>query len=146
MPEPLRPGNMVPHFTLSTPEGFEIRVSNFRGRNSLVLIFTASQWPALISDLLDREEALEDEDAVVLVITPENAKTRPAPQPRNFHYLLDPGARVSQRFGAAHEPAVYLTDQYGEIYSVHRTSEGEALPEPDEILASLRHVNAACPE
>lgn len=143
----LQPGRMLPQLSLSTPEGTVVRISAFRGRKNLVLIFTAAGAPQLVAELLSREEDLEYEDAVVLVIEPAGLGQSPRfPSSRSFRLLLDADGLISRRFGADQQPAVYITDQYGEIYSAHRASEGATLPDADEVLASVRHINAACPE
>jgi hypothetical protein len=53
--------------------------------------------------------------------------------------LADADGSVHERYGSN---GLYLTDRYGEIYSIHR----DRLPSTEELLASLRHINAECPE
>lgn len=140
-----QPGKMLPPFTLTAQDGHVVRVADFRGRKNLVLIFANGQHLPLISDLKTREAELQDENAIILVINSIPDQSR-APNSRPIRFLIDSDREVSRRFGAEHHPAVYINDQYGEIYSVHRTSEGALLPDVHEILASLGHINAACPE
>jgi len=41
---------------------------------------------------------------------------------------------------------VYITDQFGEVFAVYRTREGQSLPNIADILNWLEFVNAQCPE
>lgn len=140
-------GEMVPQFTLQGQDDRTVRVSDFRGKKNLVLIFAAGQKVPLVRELAGRVEEVKDENTVVLVINscPESLRAANSLS-ASIHGWNDPGARMSRRFGAEFEPAVYVTDQYGEIYSAHRSSEGALLPDADDVLASVRHINAACPE
>jgi peroxiredoxin len=133
---------IIPDFRLTAADGREFRMSMFRGHRDLVLIFTAGKSPRLVAELASRAEELEEENARVFVIAPAlSAWLQDAAD--SFPVLIDSDLAVSRRFGADREPAVYITDQYGEIYAAH---EGAALPSAGEVLASLRHINAACPE
>jgi peroxiredoxin len=138
-------GKLVPPFTLAAQDGQIVRIGDFRGRRNLVLIFAARKPLSLISDMERRQAELQEENALVLLIDSIPNQFR-APNSKSMYFLMDSDSEVSRRFGAEYQAAVYITDQYGEIYSVHRMSEGSLLPDADEVLASLRHINAACPE
>jgi hypothetical protein len=60
--------------------------------------------------------------------------------------LLDPGFTVHQQFGTGRGWAVYITDRYGEIYSVAVEQRGDPPPRAQQVLASVRHIAAECPE
>lgn len=135
-------GQLIPDFRLATADGREFRMSMFRGHRNLVLIFAAGTVPQLIADLASKFGELEEENVRVFVIANQASK-RLADNAGAIPVLIDPDLAVSRRFAADHEPAVYITDQYGEIYAVHV---GEQLTSADEVLACLRHINAACPE
>lgn len=132
---------MIPDFTLTATDGRQFRMSMFRGFRDLVLIFAAGEVPPLIAELASRAEEIEEENARVFIIAPEPAEQLKVAAHR-IPVLVDSGVAVSGRFGAARHPALYITDQYGEIYSAHHGT----LPPANEVLASLRHINAACPE
>jgi thioredoxin-dependent peroxiredoxin len=148
---------MIPDFTLDSSEGFEVSASQYRGKRNLVIAFlgtvpgAATEWLASVAPHADD---LEEENARVLVIVEDTAE-----QARELHeelgapfiFLADCDGEVHRRFGvvpsegkAAH--AVFITDRYGEIYSVHRTGAGDTLPNAAEVIASLRHINIMCDE
>lgn len=134
---------MIPDLRLSSSDGREFRMSMFRGHRNLVLIFTAGKSPSIVGALASRAEEIEEEEnARVFVITPA-APERVQDVAKSFPVLIDTDLAASRRFGADREPALYITDQYGEIYAAHH---GTNLPSADEVLTSLRHINAACPE
>jgi peroxiredoxin len=137
-----KPSQMIPDFRLSTSEGREFAISGFRGRRNLLLIFAANAFPPIVEGLARRTAELSEEQTQVLVI----ARTPVKSIGGVFPVLLDADGYVGRRFGAESAPAVYITDQYGEIYSAARSEGAEPLPDADQILASLRHINVACPE
>lgn len=139
----------MPDFRLNTPDDREFRISSFRGRRNLVLVFAPSNVPPLVAELASRQAELAEEDTQVFVIAPESgadAMAQRYAEHRTVEVLSDPDGEVLRRYGAESSPAVYVTDQYGEIYSAHHAREGLTLPDANEIVASLRHINAACPE
>ncbi len=144
---------MVPDFTLASSTGREYRLSSFRGRRDLVLVFVgagaeAEPWaPAsnLLRSLAQHTAELDDEEALVLAIFQGEMVAAEALRKRDhlpFVVLADRDGAVHRRYGAIAEAAAYLTDRYGEIYEARRGD----LPSSDDLLASLRHINAACPE
>ncbi|HYG99632.1 MAG TPA: redoxin domain-containing protein [Terriglobales bacterium] len=134
---------MIPDFRLESLDGREFRMANFRGHRNLVLVFTAGATLPLVAELASRTEELEQENARVFLIAAARSERLEAANAAGFPVLLDADRKVSRRFGAENAPALYVTDQYGEIYSAHH---GARLPSADEVLSSLRHISAACPE
>ncbi len=133
----LSPRQMIPSFVLETANGVEYRSATYRGRRCLVLILPGEGEGGLVQELAAHRAEIEAEDAQVLIIGA--GKSGGA----GFPVLVDPEGRVRRRFDLEEQTAVYLTDPYGEIYSAY---EGKELPNVEELLASLRHINAACPE
>ena len=154
--------NLIPDFTLDSSEGIEVRASDYRGKRNLVLAFLGTVPPAAmewLNALAQHTDDLEEENARVLIIVqdmPAQVRDLHAELGAPFIFLADCAGEVSRRF-ALHEtpvpknadldsarthPAVIITDRYGEIYSIHR----DTLPNPAEIIASLRHINIMCDE
>jgi peroxiredoxin len=103
----------------------------------------------LIAELAAHGEELDDEETQVLIVFRGNMVACEVLRKRDhipFAVLADENGRAHARYGAGTSPGLYLTDRYGEIYDARRTSEGNALPDADDVLASIRHINAACPE
>jgi peroxiredoxin len=136
---------IAPDFILHSSTGTDYQISRLRGRRNLVLLFVGRAEGAtavLARALAARGQELREQEALVLAVVWGNMDTAQALQsgdPVSFVVLADLDGAVHQRYGA---PAVYVTDRYGEIYGAYR----DPLPAADDILASLRHINAACPE
>jgi peroxiredoxin len=142
-----QPRDPAPDFTLQSSTGKLYELSSFHGRRNLVLIFAGSagdQVSSLLRGLADQNEELIFEEAQVLVVVRGNLAAAETLRKRDavtFPVLADPNAALHHKYTAG-EAAVVLTDRYGEIYGVYR----EHLPSIDELMASLRHINAECPE
>jgi peroxiredoxin len=122
-----------------------VQLSDYRGRRDLVLCFVGRDLHGAASDLLKslstRKDELEYEDTQVLVIVAGSLSAVEFLRARDglaFPVLADADGAVHDRYAAN----LVITDRYGEIYSVHRST----WPTADEVMASLRHINAECPE
>lgn len=127
---------MAPDFRLSATTGESVQLSEFRGLRNLVLVFVDPARPdraEWLRRLAAQADELEWEETQVLVITGETTN-----QHLPFPVLLDPGALVHSRYSAV----LVVTDRFGEIYAAYRDN----LPDLSELLKSLRHINAECPE
>jgi hypothetical protein len=65
--------------------------------------------------------------------------------------LADQDGRIHRQAGAIgphgqEAAAVYVTDRFGEVFGVYRTSDGQPLPGVADILSWLEFVNSQCPE
>jgi peroxiredoxin len=134
---------MVPDFVLESSEGKLVRLSDYRGRRDLLLVFPGqdSGSSELLQALSAKKDELESEETVVLVLVPRDvahAREVKAEQQIPFPVLADADGAVHERYGAL----LVLTDRYGEIYSIHR----DKWPDADDLMASVRHINAECPE
>jgi peroxiredoxin len=144
---------MAPDFVLRSSTGREYQLASFRGRKNLVLVFVGSGAPPgqgdssqakLLQELEKRKAELQEEDCQLFVILSGNMVAAEALRKRDrfsFTILADETGSVHARYHAG-ESAVIITDRYGEIYRAYR----EQLPDADDLLASLRHINAECPE
>jgi peroxiredoxin len=136
---------IAPDFILQSSTGTECQISRLRGRRNLVLLFAGrAEGPttALARALASRGQELREEEALVLEVVlgdMATAHTLHSVDQVPFPVLADSDGAVHQTYGG---PAVYVMDRYGEIYGAYR----DPLPTADDILASLRHINAACPE
>ena len=144
---------MAPDFVLRSSTGREYQLASFRGRKDLVLVFagsgalqregTAAQ-SKLLQELDARKAELQEEECQLFVVLSGNMAAAEALRKRDrfsFATLADEDGAVHARYHAG-ESALIITDRYGEIYRAYR----EQLPDADDLLASLRHINAECPE
>lgn len=150
---PIR-GYRLRDFSLTSIDGKQVRPSDYRGVSNLVVMFAGSEKtsPKLVAEMTRHYSELRDEEAQILAIV---ARTRDAAATLNlgapFPILIDQDGGVHREFGAADEdgrpvPAIYITDQYGEVFGSFRTAIGQALPDLREILNWLEFVNSQCPE
>jgi peroxiredoxin len=153
---PLSPGQLIPEFSLPASNAEIVRISDFRGRRSLVLVFAGTgdrRCFDLLRELATYPSDIEYNEAKIVLILARAASDNDVFEQTaaaRFTLLLDEDGGVHRRFGAATnngtEAAVYITDRYGEIYAAYRTSDGTPLPDADSVLKSLAHLLAECPE
>jgi peroxiredoxin len=138
---------LVPDFTLDSSEGVAVSPSQYRGRRNLVIAFigavpgAAMEW---LDALATRADDLDEENARVLVLAEDTAEQTRALREElaaPFIFLADCDGAIHTRYGVK-QAAVVITDRYGEVYSIHT----DALPNPAEVIASLRHLNIMCDE
>jgi len=149
-------GYLLRDFSLETTSGNRIKLSDYRARASLVLVFTDDEDGSsqLLFDLAKHHEEIKQEDAEALVITwPGHDRVQESQEQVHVPYavLLDRGGPLHERFGAidAHGracSAVYITDRFAEVFAVYRRRDGQKLPTFTEILSWLEFVNSLCPE
>jgi peroxiredoxin len=151
------PRELLPEITLPTSEGTLVRVSDLRGRRNLVLVFAGEPgddaWLALASALAQREKDLSHEEAEVLLILQADVSEAAGVKAREdlpFRILADADCQTHAQFGLGTggmaAPVVYLTDRFGEIFSVQPAAQALPLPAVREILEWLAFINSQCPE
>ena len=146
-------GHRLHDFGLSSALGKEIHLSDYRGRLNLVLIFAGdgSKTTKLLVELAREYEVIKGEDAEVIVVVRLSAERSTELKKRlklPYPILIDEDGHVHEAVKATGlgVPAIYITDRFGEVFGVCRTSERGQLPETNEILNWLEFVNSQCPE
>lgn len=147
----IRRGLQLPDFGLPViPEGV-VRVSDFRNRQNLIIIFRGNADSArvenLYRDLTHNQSDLEWEDTQVLWII-ETLNPEPV-EPREFPVLVDEGGKVyRQLFGTQVErkPNYLVLDRFGELYDFGPVySDGDPV-DAQELLDMVRFIELQCPE
>ncbi|HEX2979933.1 MAG TPA: redoxin domain-containing protein [Anaerolineaceae bacterium] len=146
----LHPGQMMPDFELRSSTGQSLRLSDFRNRNNLVLIFPEAaqrdHLPDYLAELEDKQSDFKDESTRVLLILP------PGDQPfANEMVYSDPVGSAYPAVSAADyllKPGsvAIVVDRFGEIDAIFRQEPGEALPPGDVLLEEVRFIELQCPE
>ena len=149
-------GHRLREFELVSATGRTIHLSDFRGRANLVVIVDDGQSESakLISDAATQYPKIKDECAEVLAIVrmPRDQAAQMMQRLKlSFPVLVDEDGGIHRELGAVNaeghdSAAVYITDQFGEVFAVYRTREGQSLPNIADILNWLEFVNAQCPE
>jgi methylamine dehydrogenase accessory protein MauD len=115
----LKPGRKAPNFTLSTIEGKEVSLSDYRGRSVLVVFVQPACGPcSSVVPALNRVEA--SGEAQVLVINradPERARQWAEATGATFPVLIQENLDVSRRYEMFATPFAFLIDQHGTIVS-----------------------------
>jgi peroxiredoxin len=132
------------------------RVSDYRGRSNLVLVFAGQAGIEFdfLQDAAARYQDFTEQDAVIVAVFPYNSQETHllkiwATLP--FVVLADDDGRVHGLYGAVDEherpgPVIYVTDRFGEIVSVYDALGGQHQPSNDEVLRMLEFINHQCPE
>lgn len=149
-------GYLLRDFALTSAMGRSIRLSDYRGRSNLVLIFAGggSGSTSLLSDVASQYTQIRNEEAEVLAVvwrTQELAKSTRQQMHLAYPVLADEDGRVHREFGAIDaqgqaSAAVYITDRFGEVFGSYRKRDGQNSPTTEEILSWLEFVNSQCPE
>ncbi len=150
-------GDMAPDFTLPSVGGEAITLSQFRGKNHVMLTFVPAAWTPVCSDQWPgytiARPLFEQHDAVILGITVDNIPTLFAWTRQMgeiwFPVLSDfwPHGQVAERYGVLRgdgmtERALIFIDKSGKIRKIHVGDINER-PKLDLIVAALKEMNAA---
>lgn len=146
---------MIRDFTLVSNRGEDIRISSFRGRSNLAVVFLghSDAMRIFLEDAVRHAVALEEEDTILVAVVPygpeesESAAANCSP----IVVLHDKTHAVYRLSGATDDngrlvPLVYLTDRFGEIAATYVASGHSIAPGIQEILSALEFVNQQCPE
>jgi len=150
-----RPGFMIRDFTLDSSRGEKIRMSSFRGRVNLVLVFPgySDAMRVFLEDAAKHSPQFSEQETCVVAIVPGSPEesTIPTSIGSSIVVLFDKLHRVYRLSGATDEngcpiPLVYLTDRFGEIVSTYAAPGHSMPPGIEEIISLLEFVNQQCPE
>lgn len=151
-------GELLPDIALPSAEGRKVRLSDYRGRSNLVVIFAAGKDDEklllLLAEAARKYSDIACEEAEVIVILWKERARWDSFLVRTdwpFVFLNDIDGYAHRLFNAIDEKggavaAVFITDRYGEIYAeYHAGGQGE-VPGVDEVLQWLFFINSQCPE
>ena len=154
-PETLKIGESAPEFTLPAHTGGEISLSDYRGKQPVVLYFYPKDMtPGCTKEACsfrDLNREFGAAGAAILGVSPDSLKSHQKfaeSQHLTFPLLSDEGGKVAAKYGAYGEKSLagrtyrgnyrvtYLIDKAGRIAAVWPkvTVEGHA----DEVLAAVR--------
>ena len=138
---------MAPEFSLQSDAGDSVKLGDFRGKKSVVLVFyPGDQTPGCTKQLCavrDDYEEFTKKGAVVFGINPADRISHRAfakAQHYQFPLLVDKGKSVAALYGAKGvfvKRTVYVIDSSGKIVYAKR-----GMPPDSEILAAIPALNA----
>jgi thioredoxin-dependent peroxiredoxin len=139
---PLGVGIEAPDFCLDDQDGKPIRISAFRGRSHVILVFYPGDATNLctkqLCELRDAWSELISKDCAVLGINPQSAESHRKfieSQHYPFPLLVDKGQTVAKLYHASGliiRRTVYLIDKEGVIRFAERGK-----PNKESVLAAL---------
>jgi peroxiredoxin Q/BCP len=142
-PEPLSPGTPAPDFTLRDQSGHAVTLSDFRGRNVVLVFYPHDRTPVCTKQLCefrDESQLVATWDAVVLGINTGSEESHADFHERlslPFPLLADRGGHVAKQYHAKAIAwvvrTVYLIGPDGVIRYAKRGK-----PKPDEVLGAAR--------
>lgn len=149
-------GYRLREFTLTSADGKQVHLSDYRGRSDLVMLLAGKAEPAcvLLAELGHHYSQLREAEAQVLAVF-EGSRQEAAGVAENlvlpFPLFVDEDGSVHRQLGATDSegrpaPALYITDRYGEVFAAYRSAAGQGLPRADEVLNWLAFINSQCPE
>ena len=139
-------GQMAPEIDAMTHENKRLRLSDFRGKQVVVLVFYPGDSTPLCTSQLcsfrDAWEQLERADTVVLGVNPSNqAKHAQFVEKNNFPFplLVDTKSSIAKAYGRSAlfglfiRRAVILIDKQGKIVQIW-----EGNPAPAKVLEAIK--------
>jgi peroxiredoxin Q/BCP len=138
-------GAIAPDFTAQASDGAIIRLSEFRNKKNVALIFyPADNTPVCTAQLCrirDVSEQFQQADTVVFGINPANAQKHTGFAQRHrfpFPLLEDKGGEIAAAYGCRMifgliRRTVYLIDRQGRVLFAERGN-----PNPERVLLALR--------
>lgn len=144
-------GYRLRDFVLRSTAGAEVRLSDYRGRSNLILIFGAlsAQCSVLIGDVAAQYQRLREEQAEVLFIIPAPIEKDEQPIQLPFPVLVDSGRQLYAEYGLQlnSDPisGIFIADRFGELAASYVGPE-TANATCASILKWLEFINSQCPE
>jgi peroxiredoxin len=154
-------GSKAPDFTLSTPEGAPVRLSELTAKGSVVLIvlrgYPGYQCPYCqrqAHDFQINADKFAAQRVQLLLVYPgppadldkhaQEFLAKDGTLPSNFHLVLDPDYKVTNQYGlrwdAPHEtayPSTFLIDQHGIVTSRKISHTHGDRTSADDVLTEL---------
>ncbi len=152
------PGEIMPDLNLISTGRANVRISNYRSRRNLILIFSGTGYSETVRRLLRNfseiySEFVSEEAQVLAVVqgSRDRAEQLERSDAISFPVLADEDGHAHIRVGVLGPeqnctPVVYVVDRYGEIRHVSRAEESRAGLTPGEALDWIRYINLECPE
>jgi peroxiredoxin len=118
-------GDKVDDFSLKSTDGDYVSMSDYKGAEGYIIIFTCNHCPYAIAyedRIIELHNEMESKGFPVIAINPndpeaqpddsfEKMKERAEEKGFPFKYVLDEGQEVYPKFGAERTPHVFLVDK-----------------------------------
>jgi thioredoxin-dependent peroxiredoxin len=114
-----KPGDMAPNFSLSSTEGREITLQEFKGKDVILYFYPKDDTPGCTTEACSFRDSLDDlqkEGAVILGVSTDSIESHRKFREKhnlNFALLSDETADVPKMFGAWKEKNLYGRRSWG---------------------------------
>lgn len=155
---PLREGQMVPNIQLLATTGTPVKLSDYRRRSNMVLIFITDsgcqKCRSLLSEIAASYAEFRSLNAEVLAIFEgpmKDARSLATELKLPFPMLADETGEVAKRYltavrGKLPLASVFITDRFRELYAEIIAGEEADVPDTLQLLDWLQFIEAQCPE
>jgi len=147
---PIQLGKKAPDFMAKTTEGKAIRLSNFKGKKNLVLVFYQGSFcsvcGAQLSNIQNHLSAFRAQDTEIIAISAddrEHALQSVGEHGLTFNVVPDADKQIISRFGVANIskkgiawPSLFVVDKKGTVKLSYASEDGHRL-HSNEILPVL---------
>jgi len=148
-----RTGYRLRDFMLRSTAGAEVRLSDYRARSNLILIFAerSAEHLGLVRDLAAQYSNIREEQGKGLLIVPARQRDQPGGTSLQlpFPTLIDSNREVYAEYGLQTDghpiSGIFITDRFGELVASYVGSEIENATSAS-ILNWLEFINSQCPE
>ncbi|MGZ4787884.1 MAG: hypothetical protein ACXVZX_05145 [Terriglobales bacterium] len=150
MQSPPHRGQLLRDYELTKADGTTFLLSDFRGKQNLVLLLFPERIEVahaqLLRDLAEKSgEVRENETRVIVVVRPEQLQAVQAISEELTAATGDSGNLFAE-LAPDSEAAIYLTDKFREVFHVYRVTTDAAPPSADDIVGWIKFVAMNCPE
>jgi peroxiredoxin len=154
-------GTQAFDFTLLDQYGAPVRLTDYRYRNEVWLVFYRGEWDKADRDHLQRIQSrlktIRRLGAIVLAVSTDSRSSSQRLAKRRglkIRLLADPKARIARLYGLLHPrghpyrktdvawPADILIDRWGKVALVALAPSARERPHPDDLLDALRRLVA----
>lgn len=152
---PIEIGKAAPDFTLNNPDGEQVALEDFSGKNVIVYFYPKDDTPGCTKEACgfrDLWRRIEEQNAVILGISPDDAESHRQFLEKHdlpFMLLSDPDKQVMSEYGAIGEKTMYGKKTIGVIRSTvwigpegrvkkHWPRVNDAAEHPAKVLEALQ--------
>lgn len=146
---------MITNLRLTQSDGKPLRVSDYRQKQNLVILFIDDAGSGLLSRLVstlsERYAEFKAEEAEILVVVGQRDCLQPwlqveLPFPVVTFIDSDMNGKAAAILSSQTGAAVYVLDRYGEVYASYHPDDTTGVPTADDLLEWLRFIELQCPE
>ncbi|MBI4465269.1 MAG: redoxin domain-containing protein [Acidobacteria bacterium] len=157
-------GVVAPDFQLMDEQGTIHKLSDYRGKKNVVLVFYRGNWCGQCAAQFGELRVLLDDDAKaktqILAVSPDDNDgglkmvervTQESGGPPGFPLLADPEFKVINRYGVFNPnlfnghpvpyPTVFVIDRSGKVIWKHLDTQKQTRPSNADILKSLAELD-----